>query len=1005
MAGTPGRQRTARASSSSSSSTLAVSFFTLLLAALLGEHAATAQGVPVPVRVGVILDLSTAVSLRRQTGIKMAVEDYYAAHPGSATRVELHFGDSAGDAVRAASAAVDLINNAKVQAIIGPQTSAQALFVAQLGNHSHVPVLSYSATSPSVSPAQTPYFVRTAANDSFQATPIAAVLAAFGWRAAAVLHEDSSYGAGILPALADALQNVGVGGAAIVDRVAVPSYSSDDSLDAILYRLMAMPTRVFVVHATGGLAARLFRRATEAGMMSEGYVWIATDGVGSFVDRLTAEQIDAMQGVVSLRPHVELTDEVRNFSARFRARFRRDNPGVDDDEINDPTVMRLWAYDTAWAIAAAAEAARAVTVPAFQTPPRRTTPTAQVTDLDRIGVSATGAALLGAVLDTTFDGLAGKFKLVDGQLQVAAYEVVNIIGRGARTVGFWMPESGLSRELNGGGGKAHQLKNIFWPGETLTKPKGWTSSLNGGKLRVAVPVKHGFKQLVDVNSTTWITGYCIDVFDEVMNNLPYPVSYQYVPFPNSSDSYDKLVHLVRDGKADMAVGDVTITASRLNDVDFTMPFTDSGWSMVVAVRQDPAAGMWIFLQPLTTGLWLASLAFFCFTGFVVWVIEHRVNPEFRGTKWQQFGLIFYFAFSTLVFSHKEKLESNLSRLVVIIWVFVVLILTSSYTASLTSMLTVQKLTPSVTDVTELQRRGHYIGYQEGTFMQPILRKMGFKKEKMRKFSTAEQYAEALSKGSANGGVDAVFDEMPYLKLFLSQYCDGYMMQGPIYKTDGFGFVFPRGSPMVPDVSRGIMKLAEGDEVTRIEKKWFGEPGMCRNAPAVGSSNLTFQSFGGLFLITGVVSTVTLLLYVTIFAYRERDELRRAAEAEAAAAASGSGSGSLRRMKAWLQYYDRRDLKSPTFKTWNEESVRNGGAFCRTPRWNGDASQSQTPTAREQEHAIGGRSPLSVYTSSEMNAGSSPEGTPASEISESFEQRMEGAAATVEIGRPPVSELQ
>ena len=85
-----------------------------------------------------------------------------------------------------------------------------------------------------------------------------------------------------------------------------------------------------------------------------------------------------------------------------------------------------------------------------------------------------------------------------------------------------------------------------------------------------------------------------------------------------------------------------------------MPFTDSGWSMVVAVRTETSTSMWIFLQPLTTSLWLASLAFFCFTGFVVWAIEHRINPKFRGTPWQQFGLIFYFAFSTLVFSHSMR---------------------------------------------------------------------------------------------------------------------------------------------------------------------------------------------------------------------------------------------------------------------------------------------------------------------------------------------------------------
>lgn len=89
-------------------------------------------------------------------------------------------------------------------------------------------------------------------------------------------------------------------------------------------------------------------------------------------------------------------------------------------------------------------------------------------------------------------------------------------------------------------------------------------------------------------------------------------------------------------------------------MDFSMPFTDSGWSMVVAVRTETSTSMWIFLRPLTTSLWLASLAFFCFTGFVVWAIEHRINPEFRGTRWQQFGLIFYFAFSTLVFSHSTN---------------------------------------------------------------------------------------------------------------------------------------------------------------------------------------------------------------------------------------------------------------------------------------------------------------------------------------------------------------
>ena len=75
-----------------------------------------------------------------------------------------------------------------------------------------------------------------------------------------------------------------------------------------------------------------------------------------------------------------------------------------------------------------------------------------------------------------------------------------------------------------------------------------------------------------------------------------------------------------------------------------------------------------------------------------------------------------------------------------------------------------------------------------------------------------------------------------------------------------------------------------DKMAHIEKAWFGEPGTCQNALdgiGGGSSNLSFWSFGGLFLITGVVSTLMLLLYLAIFAYREREELREAeAKAEA-----------------------------------------------------------------------------------------------------------------------------
>ena len=125
---------------------------------------------------------------------------------------------------------------------------------------------------------------------------------------------------------------------------------------------------------------------------------------------------------------------------------------------------------------------------------------------------------------------------------------------------------------------------------------------------------------------------------------------------------------------------------------------------------------------------------------------------------------------------------------VIIWFFVVLILTQSYTASLTSMLTVQQLKPTITDINELIRTGQRVGYQNGSFILAFLERMKFHESNLVIYNSLEQLDELFSKGSQKGGIAAAFDEIPYMKIFLAKYCSKYTAVGPTYKFDGFGFV-------------------------------------------------------------------------------------------------------------------------------------------------------------------------------------------------------------------------
>ena len=101
------------------------------------------------------------------------------------------------------------------------------------------------------------------------------------------------------------------------------------------------------------------------------------------------------------------------------------------------------------------------------------------------------------------------------------------------------------------------------------------------------------------------------------------------------------------------VGDTTIIANRSLYVDFTLPYTESGVSMIVPIIDKRSKNAWVFLKPLTWDLWVTSACFFVFIGFVIWVLEHRVNEDFRGPPSNQVGTILWFSFSAMVFAQSN----------------------------------------------------------------------------------------------------------------------------------------------------------------------------------------------------------------------------------------------------------------------------------------------------------------------------------------------------------------
>ncbi|CAH8360719.1 unnamed protein product [Eruca vesicaria subsp. sativa] len=809
----------------------------------------------------------------------MSLSDFYSARPGSRTRLLLNFGDSRDDVVGAAAAALDLIKNKEVKAILGPRTSMQASFMIEVGQKSQVPIISFSATSPFLDSGRSPYFFRSTYDDSSQVQAISEIIKVFGWREVVPVYEDNAFGEGIMPGLTDALQAINI---RIPYRTVISPNATDDEISNELLKLMTKPTRVFVVHINRFLASRWFPKAKETGLMKEGYAWILTNGVIDNLGLMNETDIIAMQGVIGIKTHFPISKELKTFRSRLAKAF----------PVSELNVYGVRAYDATTALAMAVEEAGTSNMTFSKMDGRN------ISDLEALSVSQYGPKLIHALSEIKFKGLAGDYYFTDRQLHVSVFEIVNVVGTGEMMVGFWSQEKGLVRDLSPSSRTTRtfstwrdHLNPIVWPGFTTTVPRGWEIPTNGKKLKIGVPVDT-FPQFVKVKKDpitheTIVTGFCIDFFEAVIQAMPYDVSHRYIPFGDQDGkpygNFNDLLHQVYLGVYDAVVGDTTILANRSSYVDFTLPYTTSGVGMVVPLKDSVTRSSLIFLRPLTWGLWVTALCSFFVLGIVVWILEHRVNTDFTGPWLYQISTMFWFAFSIMVFAPRERVLSLSARVVVISWYFIVLVLTQSYTASLSSLLTTQQLNPTETSMKNLLAKGQEgpVGYQRDSFILGKLRESGFPNSRLVPFNSAEECEELLRNGPSKGGVSAAFMEVPYVKVFLGQYCKNYRMVEVPFDVDGFGFVFPIGSPLVADVSRAILKVAESNKATQLEDSWFKNidetcPDPITNPdpnPTVTFRQLGLDSFLVLFATAGAVWFIALLRFVVYFLIKNRDILR------------------------------------------------------------------------------------------------------------------------------------
>ncbi|KAG4146470.1 hypothetical protein ERO13_D05G159950v2 [Gossypium hirsutum] len=626
----------------------------------------------------------------------------------------------------------------QIEVIIGLEKWEETVVVDNIGTQAQVPVISFAAPAitPPLATARWPFLVRMANEDSKQMKCIAAIVGLLNWKRVIVIYEDDAFGSesGKIALLPEALQDVG---SEVEFRLVLPPFSSVTNLNVAVHeelkKLQKKQSRGFVVlHSSFSMTIHLFEEAKKSGLVGHDSAWIVTETISSYLDSFNSSVISSMEGTLGIKIYYsEDTSLYKKFYTNFRTTFRNEYHEEDNSQRG---INAFRAYDSIGIITQALE------------------------KLKSDGKSP--KKLLKKILSSNFTGASGEVCFEKGQLSYdPILRIVNVNETG------YVGE--ISQDLGG---------RVYWPGDSKLAPKGWAMPTDEKPSIIGVPAITSFEKFVKVvdgklPGVKNYDGFCIKLFYEVLKVLGYHLPYR---FDSHNGTYDELANKVYNKTYDAAVGDITILANRVDHVKFTQPYAWSGLTMIVPAKSKDSAG--IFVKLFSIEMWLATAAILIYTVFIVWI-----------------GTTLWFAFSSIFFAHREKVYSNLTRMVVVVWLFVVLVLNSSYTASLTSMLTVKRLGPNVTDSELLKRANLKIGCDGDSFVRTYLENvLNFKSYNIENVSSEYKYEGEFK----SHRIAATFLELPY------------------------GKVFQKGSPIAKDFSRAILQFSENGFLLSLEKEWF-----------------------------------------------------------------------------------------------------------------------------------------------------------------------------------------
>lgn len=289
-------------------------------------------------------------------------------------------------------------------------------------------------------------------------------------------------------------------------------------------------------------------------------------------------------------------------------------------------------------------------------------------------------------------------------------------------------------------------------------------------------------------------GVAYDLWEDVAQDLG-------LRFTTREYGLEALLAAVRGGEVDVGVSALSLTPEREAQMDFSQPFYYSGLGIAVpAVAESAVERVVDAIFSSQVLFYVGSLlALLLLVGIGVWLLERRRNPEhFRpGGKGIGDGMWWSAVTMTSVGYGDATPKTFMGRALAMVWMFASVALLATFTAGITSSLTVDTLTGRVHGPDDLPKVRVGVVQDSAAEEELVAGHIG-----VRRYQTVDAGLTAL----VDGDLDAFVHDQPILHYYQHRDFTGDVRILPgFFDPQLYGFAFPRGSLLRKSVNVALLR--------------------------------------------------------------------------------------------------------------------------------------------------------------------------------------------------------